>query len=138
MNYYSTRNSKLDKKFDEIIIEGLASDGGLYMPKLFPKININELQNNENITYPELASRIISLYVGDTIALKELEGIAQNTYKKFSHDKVAPLLNIDGNKYILELFHGPTYAFKDYPLQMLGNLFQYYLKKKKKNISAWR
>ena len=104
MNYYSTRNSKLDKKFDEIIIEGLASDGGLYMPKLFPKININELQNNENITYPELASRIISLYVGDTIALKELEGIAQNTYKKFSHDKVAPLLNIDGNKYILELF----------------------------------
>ena len=133
MKYYSTRNSKLDKNFDEIIIEGLASDGGLYMPKLFPKINISELQNNENITYPELASKIINMYVGDTITLAELEVIAQSTYKKFSHDKVAPLVNIDGNKYILELFHGPTYAFKDYPLQMLGNLFQYYLKKKKLN-----
>ena len=136
MKYYSTRNSKLDKNFDEIIIEGLASDGGLYMPKLFPKINIKELENIKNITYPELASKIIGMYVGDTITLTELDEIAQSTYKKFSHDKVAPLVSIDRNKYILELFHGPTYAFKDYPLQMLGNLFQYYLKKKKKNITV--
>ena len=126
MKYYSTRNSKLDKNFDEIIIEGLASDGGLYMPKLFPKINIKELESIKNITYPELASKIIGMYVGDTITLTELDEITQSTYKKFSHDKVAPLVSIDKNKYILELFHGPTYAFKDYPLQMLGNLFQYY------------
>ena len=135
MNYCSTRNSKLDKTFDEIIIEGLASDGGLYMPKTWPKINIDEIVNNKDITYPELATKILINYVGDTISKSELEKIAYDTYKIFTHEKVAPLVNLESNKYILELFHGPTYAFKDYPLQMLGNLFQYYLKKKDKNIT---
>ena len=135
MNYCSTRNSKLDKTFDEIIIEGLASDGGLYMPKTWPKINIDEIVNNKDITYPELTTKILINYVGDTISKSELEKIAYNTYKIFTHEKVAPLVNLESNKYILELFHGPTYAFKDYPLQMLGNLFQYYLKKKDKNIT---
>ena len=136
MNYCSTRNSKLDKTFDEIIIEGLASDGGLYMPKSWPKINIDEITNNKDITYPELATKILENYTGSTIKRSELEKIANDTYRIFNHKKVAPLVNLEKNKYILELFHGPTYAFKDYPLQMLGNLFQYYLKKKSKNITV--
>ena len=136
MKYCSTRNSKLNKTFDEIIIEGLASDGGLYMPKSWPKINTNEIFNNKDITYPDLATLILSNYVGDTILKSELENIANDTYKVFTNKKVAPLINFENNKYVLELFHGPTYAFKDYPLQMLGNLFQYYLKKKNKNITV--
>ena len=136
MKYCSTRNSKLNKTFDEIIIEGLASDGGLYMPKSWPKINTNEIFNNKDITYPDLATLILSNYVGDTISKSELENIANDTYKVFTNKKVAPLINFENNKYVLELFHGPTYAFKDYPLQMLGNLFQYYLKKKNKNITV--
>ena len=136
MKYCSTRNSKLNKTFDEIIIEGLAPDGGLYMPKNWPKININEITSDKNISYNELVTIILNQFVGDTIKNTELQQIAKKTYREFTHNKIAPLVKLKDNKYILELFHGPTYAFKDYPLQMLGNLFQYYLKKEDKKITV--
>jgi threonine synthase len=136
MKYCSTRNSKLNKTFDEIIIEGLAPDGGLYMPKKWPKININEITSDKNISYNELVTIILNQFVGDTIKNTELQQIAKKTYREFTHNKIAPLVKLKDNKYILELFHGPTYAFKDYPLQMLGNLFQYYLKKEDKKITV--
>ena len=136
MKYCSTRNSKLNKTFDEIIIEGLAPDGGLYMPKSWPKININEITSDKNISYNELVTIILNQFVGDTIKNTELQQISKKTYREFTHNKIAPLVKLKDNKYILELFHGPTYAFKDYPLQMLGNLFQYYLKKEDKKITV--
>ena len=136
MKYCSTRNSKLNKTFDEIIIEGLAPDGGLYVPKNWPKININEITSDKNISYNELVTIILNQFVGDTIKNTELQQIAKKTYREFTHNKIAPLVKLKDNKYILELFHGPTYAFKDYPLQMLGNLFQYYLKKEDKKITV--
>ena len=136
MKYCSTRNSKLNKTFDEIIIEGLAPDGGLYMPKSWTKININEIKSDKNISYNELVTIILNQFVGDTIKNTELQQIAKKTYREFTHNKIAPLVKLKDNKYILELFHGPTYAFKDYPLQMLGNLFQYYLKKEDKKITV--
>ena len=136
MKYCSTRDSKLNKSFDEIIIDGLAPDGGLYMPKSWPKIDIEKIISNKNITYSELATTILSKYLGDTINKAELEKISKETYKIFTHEKIAPLVNLQDNSYILELFHGPTYAFKDYPLQMLGSLFQHYLNKKNKNITV--
>ena len=136
MKYCSTRNSKLNKTFDEIIIEGLAPDGGLYMPKSWPKINIDEITSDKNISYSELVTIILNQFVGDTIKNTELQQIAKKTYREFTHNKIAPLVKLKDNKYILELFHGPTYAFKDYPLQMLGNLFQYYLKKEDKKITV--
>lgn len=133
MKYFSTRNSLLNKEFDKIIIEGLAPDGGLYMPKKWPSINLLDINN---LSYSELATKILFNYVGDTISKSELKYIAEKTYSVFTHDKIAPLININENKFILELFHGPTLAFKDYPLQMLGNLFQYYLKKQNKRITV--
>ena len=136
MKYFSTRNSKLNKTFDEIIIEGLAPDGGLYMPKSWPKIDIEKIIDDKNISYSKLASTIIKNYVGGTISESELESIAEKSYKNFTHKKIAPLKKISDNKYILELFYGPTFAFKDYPLQIVGNLFQYYLKKKQKKITV--
>ena len=136
MKYCSTRNSKLNKTFDEIIIEGLAPDGGLYMPKSWPKININEITSDKNISYNELVTIILNQFVGDTIKNTELQQISKKTYREFTHNKIAPLVKLKDNKYILELFHGPTYAFKDYPLQLLGNLFQYYLKKEDKKITV--
>jgi threonine synthase len=136
MKYCSTRNSKLNKTFDEIIIEGLAPDGGLYMPKSWPKINIDEITSDKNISYDELVTIILNQFVGNTIKNTELQQIAKKTYREFTHNKIAPLVKLKDNKYILELFHGPTYAFKDYPLQMLGNLFQYYLKKEDKKITV--
>ena len=136
MKYCSTRNSKLNKTFDEIIIEGLAPDGGLYMPKSWPKININEITSDKNISYNEIVTIILNQFVGDTIKNTELQQISKKTYREFTHNKIAPLVKLKDNKYILELFHGPTYAFKDYPLQLLGNLFQYYLKKEDKKITV--
>jgi len=136
MKYNSTRNAELNKNFDDIIIEGLAPDGGLYMPKNWPKIDLPQILNNKNLKYYELTSIILKEFVGDTISRSDLEKIAQNTYKSFTNEKIAPLINFSDNKYVLELFHGPTFAFKDYPLQMLGNLFQYYLSKKNKNITV--
>ena len=135
MKYCSTRNSNLNKSFDEIIIEGLAPDGGLYMPKSWPKLNTEEIFNN-NISYSELSTIILSKYLGGTINNSELEKISKQTYKVFTHEKIAPLIKLKDNSYILELFHGPTYAFKDYPLQMLGNLFQHYLNKNNQNITV--
>ena len=136
MEYCSTRNSKLSKTFDEIIIEGLAPDGGLYMPKNWPKINLSKIMNNRKLKYYELASIIIKEYVGDTISRVILKRFAKKTYESFTDKRIAPLINFSDNKYVLELFHGPTYAFKDYPLQMLGNMFQYYLNKKNKKITV--
>ena len=131
MKYCSTRNSKLNKTFDEIIIEGLASDGGLYMPKSWPKINTNEIFNNKDITYPDLATLILSNYVGDTISKSELENIANDTYKVFTNKKVAPLINFENNKYVLELFHGPTLAFKDIPSANARKFISVLFKEKK-------
>ena len=136
MKYCSTRDSRLNKSFDEIIIDGLAPDGGLYMPKSWPKIDIKKIISNKNITYPELVTIVLTEYLGDTISKADLDNISKETYKIFTHEKIAPLIKLKENSYILELFHGPTYAFKDYPLQMLGNLFQYYLNRKNKNITV--
>ncbi len=105
------------------------------MPKYWPKIDIKSIIQNYNKNYSELATHIISLYVGETISKPELQNIVENTYKVFKHHEIAPIIKFSKNKYILELFHGPTYAFKDYPLQLLGNLFQYYLNKSKKKIT---
>ena len=129
MNYFSTRNSRLDKTFDQIIIEGLSTDGGLFMPKSWPKINLNNLIQNKGLTYPDLASIILINFVGETISKSELDKISKESFKNFSHKEIAPLVEISKGKYILELFHGPTYAFKDYPLQIVGNLFQYFWQK---------
>jgi len=136
MKYFSTRNSLLNKGFDQIIIEGLAPDGGLYMPKSWPCMNMFDILSEKNLSYSKLATKVLSNYVGGTISASELECIADETYEVFTHDKIAPLINLDENKFILELFHGPTLAFKDYPLQILGNLFQYYLKKQDKRITV--
>ena len=136
MYYHSTRNSKLKKTFDEIIIEGLSSDGGLFMPRSWPKVKIENLLNRDDLSYDILAKEIIQNYVGDTINNKELELITKKSYSNFSHEKIAPIKKIEENKFILELFYGPTFAFKDYPLQLVGNLFQYYLTKKNKNITV--
>ena len=136
MNYFSTRNSRIDKTFDQIIIEGLSADGGLFMPKSWPKINLNNLIDNKDLTYADLASTILINFVGETISKSELDIVLKESFKNFSHKEVAPLVEISKGKYILELFHGPTYAFKDYPLQIVGNLFQYFLAKNNKKITV--
>tara|TARA_B110000438_G_scaffold215984_1_gene208461 strand:- start:6447 stop:7814 length:1368 start_codon:yes stop_codon:yes gene_type:complete len=132
MEYLSTRNNKLRESFTDILFQGLSNDGGLYLPKEWPVIDIKTLKNK---TYPEVAFDIIKPYVGGTIANDVLYEIINKTYKKFTHHKIAPLKKIDSQKYILELFYGPTLAFKDYALQFLGNLFAHLILENKKKIT---
>ena len=132
MKYFSTRNTKIEKNFSEIIMQGLAKDGGLYMPSEWPKVDINNLKEFD---YSDLAFEVISPYCNDSIPQEELRKIINNTYKIFHHPKVAPVIDITNNKHILELFYGPTFAFKDYALQFIANLFEYFINKESTNLT---
>ena len=132
MEYFSTRNSNLNKNFKDIVMEGLSIDGGLYMPREWPKVTLHSLKN---LQYDEVAFEVIHPYCNESISEESLRSIIKNTYKSFHHLKTAPLTSLEDNKLILELFYGPTFAFKDYALQFLGNLFEHFLKNEKKQIS---
>ena len=132
MYYLSTRNNKLEESFENILFQGLSKEGGLFLPAVWPKINLNEI-NNKN--YEEIALQIISPYIKQTLSDENLKKIIDQTYKNFRKKNIAPLVKIDNNKYILELFHGPTFAFKDYALQFLGNLISFFLENKNKKIT---
>ena len=132
MEYLSTQNNQLRKSFKDILFQGLSSDGGLFLPVTWPQIDINILRGK---SYEEVALHIIKPYVVGEIAEKDLYQIIHNSYKDFTNDKVAPLVNLENNKHILELFYGPTLAFKDYALQFLGNLFSYYMNYQDNSIS---
>ena len=133
MKYLSTRNNNLDFSFFEILFQGLSKDGGLFLPHEWPLLDINSLKNK---TYEELAIEVIHPYVSDEISKNDLKKIIDDSYKHFSNPKIAPVTRIEQNKYILELFYGPTFAFKDYALQFLGNLFTYALPKASKKLTV--
>ena len=133
MKYLSTRNNKLNYSFFEVLFQGLSKDGGLFLPHEYPKINLEAIKNK---TYEEVALNIIYPYVSEEISEQDLSKIINDSYTQFSHSNIAPLKNIDHNKYILELFYGPTFAFKDYALQFLGNLFKYALPKASKKLTV--
>ena len=132
MEYLSTRNNKLRKSFTEVLFAGLSKEGGLFLPNTWPLIDINRLRNK---TYEEVALNIIKHFIGKDISEETLYQIINDTYKIFSHDKIAPIVTLDKNKHVLELFYGPTLAFKDYALQFLGNLFTFCIKNKNNNIT---
>ena len=133
MKYLSTRNNNLDFSFFEILFQGLSKDGGLFLPHEWPLLDINTLKNT---TYEELAIEVIHPYVANEISKNDLKKIIDDSYKYFSNPKIAPVTTIEQNKYILELFYGPTFAFKDYALQFLGNLFKYALPKASKKLTV--
>ena len=132
MKYLSTRDNKLSKSFNDILFQGLSSDGGLFLPTSWPFIDINTLRDK---SYSEVALHVINPFVREDISEEALYTIISDTYKKFSNDKIAPLVTIEKHKHILELFYGPTLAFKDYALQFLGNLFTHCIKNHNKHIS---
>ena len=133
MEYLSTRNNKLRESFSKILFQGLPKDGGLYLPTKWPSLDINTLHNK---SYEEIALNIMHPFIGDEISENEFYDIICLTYKDFTHSHVAPLVKIDTHKYILELFYGPTLAFKDYGLQFLGNLFSHLLKNQNNKVSV--
>ncbi len=127
MRYCSTRGKVEGLSFTQAVMMGLADDGGLLIPEKIPVLSEEEMKRLRDLPYPELAFEIISRYVTDIPAI-DLKQIIDRSYASFEHPQITPIVKQD-DLYILELFHGPTLAFKDVALQFLGNLFEYFLMK---------
>jgi len=134
MNYVSTRNSTNNFKFKDVFIKGLADDGGLFIPKSLHKYNQNDLIELKNLEYNELAQKIIYPFIGDFMSENDLGKIIDKSYSVFRKKNVVDLVKI-GDRSVLELFHGPTLAFKDIAMQLLGNFYEYYLSNENKKIN---
>jgi len=128
MRYISTRGKIAPIGFKDAVMMGLATDGGLLLPERIPTVSREELAVWQELPYRELAFRIISLFATD-IPEADLKRLVDRSYDSFEHREITPVVREDG-VYILELFHGPTLAFKDVALQLLGNLFEYLLKER--------
>jgi len=127
MQYLSTRGGISPLSFTDAVMMGLAEDGGLLLPRTIPRIGSETLASWRNLSYPQLAFEIMSRFIDD-IPASNLKDIIHRSYATFNSEAVTPLVH-RGDLHILELFHGPTLAFKDIALQFLGNLFQYLLDK---------
>ncbi len=125
MGYISTRGGIEPVSFSDAVMMGLATDGGLILPQEIPKIEPSTLNRWKGLSYPELAFEVMRLFVDD-IPHDHLRALIERSYSTFQHDKVVPLVKV-GDVWVMELFHGPTLAFKDIALQFLGNLFEYLL-----------
>jgi threonine synthase len=135
MKYISTRNNSKEYSFEQVFIKGLADDGGLFVPKEVKKYSAEQIKALSNLSYQELAKEIIYPFLGDFMRPNELSDIVDKSYSVFRKDNVVDLIKL-GDTRILELFHGPTLAFKDIAMQLLGNFYEYYLKKNNKNINV--
>jgi threonine synthase len=126
MKYISTRGNIEPVGFKDAVMMGLATDGGLLLPERIPAIDAATLSSWSRLPYRELAFRIISVFADD-IPAADLKRLIDNSYDSFDREEITPVVKKNG-VYIVELFHGPTLAFKDVALQLLGNLFEYLLK----------
>ncbi|OTA05151.1 ThrC Threonine synthase [Trichoderma parareesei] len=127
--YLSTRGGDYDLSFETVVLKGLAADGGLFLPHQIPAAE--NWRNWKDLSYAELAFEILSLYISRSeIPADDLKAIIDRSYSTFRSEEVAPLVHLKDNLYLLELFHGPSYSFKDCALQFLGNLFEYFLVRK--------
>ena len=135
MKYISTRGNCPAQNFEQVLLTGLAPDGGLFVPETVPQVSREQMQAWQKLGYAELAFEIIRLYVDDAMPAEDLRAIINDTYAVFSHPEVAPMRALEDNEYVLELFHGPTLAFKDFALQLLGRLLDYFLARRRKHVA---
>ena len=135
MKYISTRDNSKKYSFEEVFIKGLADDGGLFIPSEIKKYSAGELKSLSSLSYQNLAKKIIYPFIGDFMSKNELSDIVDKSYSVFRKDNTVDLIKV-GDVKLLELFHGPTLAFKDIAMQLLGNFYEYYLKKTNKNINV--
>ncbi|RKF78207.1 Threonine synthase [Golovinomyces cichoracearum] len=137
--YLSTRGGSYGLSFEETVLKGLALDGGLFIPEEIPVLPQDWESRWENFSFFDLAFQIFSLYISPSeIPPVDLQDIIVRSYSSFRTPDITPLVTLDKEKkiYLLELFHGPTFAFKDVALQLLGNLFEYFLTRRNSNNSS--
>ena len=134
MKYVSTRGQAPILSFEDVVLTGLASDGGLYVPEVIPQFSQAEIASFRGLSYQELAQKIIAPFVAGEINDADLNAIIEKSYVHFRRSAIAPLVQIGHNEWILELFQGPTLAFKDFALQFLGNLLDFILAKRQQKV----
>jgi threonine synthase len=134
VKYISTRGQSPALNFEEVMLTGLAPDGGLYVPEQLPQFSKEEIASWAGLPYNELAMKIVAPFVDGDIPSADLKAIIDDTYKQFRHTGVAPLVQLAKNDWVLELFHGPTLAFKDFALQLLGRLLDYVLERRQEKV----
>ena len=135
MRYISTRGQAAPRGFEGVLLAGLAEDGGLFMPETWPTLSPDEWRALRGLPYAELATRLLLPFMGEAVAEADLRRMCRESYGSFSHAAVVPLVQLDERSFALELFHGPTLAFKDVALQLLGRLFDHVLARRGERIT---
>lgn len=134
MKYISTRGQAPALSFEEVVLTGLAPDGGLYVPETLPKFSKEEIASWAGLSYQELAFKVMQPFIAGALSDEEFKDIIAQAYATFRHDAIAPLVQTAHNEWVLELFQGPTLAFKDFALQFLGHLLDHLLKKRNQKV----
>jgi len=138
VRYLSTRDprpSPATHTFEDVLLAGLAEDGGLYVPEMLPALDAAALHALAGLPYAELAARIIALFAEGAFDIAELRRLTGAAYRDFGHAAVAPLVQLDERLWLLELFHGPTLAFKDLALQLVGLMFDSVLARRGEHVT---
>ena len=135
MKYISTRGQSPALNFEEVMLTGLAPDGGLYVPESLPKFDADTIRSFRHLPYNELAFQIMKPFIDGCVPDHDLKELIDDCYAQFRHPAVAPLIQLGHNEWVMELFQGPTLAFKDFALQMLGRLLDYILEKRQQHVT---
>jgi threonine synthase len=135
VRYVSTRGRAPVLEFDDVLLAGLASDGGLYVPETWPRLSAADISEMASLAYADAACRVMMPYLGDSIAADRFAAMVRETYAGFGDPEVAPLRKLKEDLWLMELFHGPTLAFKDYALQLVGRLFDHVLAERGEGIT---
>ncbi len=135
LRYVSTRGGVPPCGFEAALFAGLAADGGLYLPEAWPRIARDELEALQGASYQQVAARVLAPFVGEDLSAAELRALVEAAYAGFAHAAVVPLRQLGANEWLLELFHGPTLAFKDIAMQLLGRLFEFFLSRRRRPIT---
>ncbi len=136
MKYVSTRGKAPVLAFDEVVLAGLARDGGLYVPESWPRLSAADLRAMAGLDYATLAARVMAPFAEPAVHEADLAAITAEAYREFDHPDVAPLKSLGDDAWLMELFHGPTLAFKDYALQVLGRLFDFVLARRGERVTV--
>jgi threonine synthase len=132
LRYLSTRGAQPALAFDEVLLTGLARDGGLFLPESWPQLDLEALAG---LDYPDLAARVMQPFLGGRIAAEDFVRLVREAYAGFGNHTIAPLRQIDSRVWLMELFHGPTLAFKDVALQLLGRLYDHVLSRRGQRVT---
>ena len=135
MRYISTRGQAPALDFEHVTLAGLANDGGLYVPESWPTLSAEQLRGLRTASYVDTAVAVMAPFVGDALSQDELQALCAEAYGRFDHAAVTPLVQLDHRHWLLELFHGPTLAFKDVALQLLGLLFERFLARRDTHVT---